>query len=279
MPHAFWQKQQSDVAAADSDAGTPPHTSPRGSAASSPGQGLSPPHGQPSKSPSPVRVVRQANKISSAKWQRWSEPQPATDNHSFGADDGVKGAEAGAEAEGGQPRARAGGPPVAHIRFGFCRSGFRHMHAALARTCGLLGRAQLLREWVLACSLCWWAAEKLLGRAWCWWLRCRGLMGALQLLHKCQAADVVLTSGCTLRNATVSFLVPPIVQIFSQRCAGCSVLSCMHVLNAGCCIVCCAALQPGQVQEKDDFGLPSSLDVEVSPRGPGGPTPRRKKQV
>ena len=55
-------------------------------------------------------------------------------------------------------------------------------------------------------------------------------------------------------------------------------LSCMHLLNAKC-IVCCAALQPGTIQEKDDFGLPSSLDVEASPSGPAAPPPQRKMQV
>ena len=111
------------------------------------------------------------------------DPSRLQNNRSFSGDHGDEGAEAGAEAEAeeDQSRARAGGPPVAHIRFGFCRSGFRHMHAALARTASLLGRAQLLREWALACSLCWWAAENLLGRAkplaalhllWC-----RGVLG------------------------------------------------------------------------------------------------------
>ena len=143
MPHAFWQKQQSDLAAASSDAQTPPHTSPWGPAAPSPGQGLPAACRQPAKSPSPVLVVSQAD--NSSNWRRCPEPQPAA-NRSFSGDH--EGAEAGAEAEalGGQSRAKAGGPPVAHIRFGFCRSGFRHMHAALVRTAGLLGRAQLLRE-------------------------------------------------------------------------------------------------------------------------------------
>lgn len=160
MPHAFWEKQQSDFAAANSDARTPPHTSPRGSAASSPGQGLSAPGGELSKSSSPVLNVRHAN--NSANWRRCPEPKSAADHHSFSADHGDEGAEAGAEtgadveAGEGQPRAKAGGRLVAHIRFGICRSGFRHMHAALARTAGLLGRAHLLREWAPACSLCWW---------------------------------------------------------------------------------------------------------------------------
>eukprot|EP00891_Asterochloris_glomerata_P007086 jgi/Astpho2/7086/Aster-x1407 len=113
MPHAFWEKQQSDFAAANSDARTPPHTSPRGSAASSPGQGLSAPGGEPPKSSSPVLNVRHAN--NSANWRRCPEPKSAADHHSFSADHGDEGAEAGAEtgadveAGEGQPRAKAGG--------------------------------------------------------------------------------------------------------------------------------------------------------------------------
>ena len=124
MPHAFWQKQQSNLAEAPSDAKTPPHTSPRG--------------------PSPVLAVRQAD--NAANWRPCPEPQPAANNRGLSGDQGDEGAEEGSEAEAGKRHSRAGGPPVAHIRFGFCRSGFRHMHAALARTAGLLGRAQLLRE-------------------------------------------------------------------------------------------------------------------------------------
>ena len=119
MPHTFWQKPKSYLAAASSVARTPSHTSPRGSTASSPGHG----------------------------------------------DEGAV-VEAEAEAGEGQPKAKS---RVAHIRFGFCRSGFRHMHAALARTGGLLGKAQLLREWG-ACLLlllvdmlkgCWHRAQVL----------------------------------------------------------------------------------------------------------------------